>query len=678
MRRRLTMTSRLTDLPLWYRFYLELLPFPGRARAALLVAATCAVVLVLCDSIHSILPAYSLYMVFFCWQESSAKSVTMAGLLIIVSTICLLGVGNLLSILVAGSAGFRIGCIVGLTFCGFFLARTTKLGPVASVIAFFEVYTLSLIDVLPDPALITRIYFWVWVMIVVPMLVSIAGNLLAGERPFDLLRDRLAQRLQVVAAMAARPGADGRALLAQLVREGDEALLDFYKQATRRMGGVRGEAYGHAIALTGRLATVMLALPDDARTADGLAAPLDRLAAWCRSLAASLGGGDQGGALLDSMPGMVPAALAPPFGSIVVEAGDIVRRIATALSGDRPAGAEGAPSPPGSPAAPFLRADAFSNPDHVRFGLKATLAVLICYGTFRILDWNDISTALVTCFFVALGTLEETVHKATLRIGGALVGGGAGILSILFLMPAMTDIGHLALLIFAGSLVAGWISVGSERISYFGWQAALAFFIVLLSTSVLHPGAGPTLDMQTARDRVLGIVLGNVVMAVVFATLWPVSIAATVDDALTRARDALAEMIAPAPGDEDAGVIGVSRRLRAALAAANRAADYLSFRPRDVRTSHADDRALRVLEAIESLCIAATVLDGLPRDPDGAGRPLASAMADAVRRGGGAIADALEMLRADQAIRDDAGGQARLYWHGRMARGLEALGMAER
>ncbi|GBQ86987.1 fusaric acid resistance protein [Gluconacetobacter johannae DSM 13595] len=671
------MTSRLTDLPLWYRFYLELLPFPGRARAALLVAATCAVVIVLCDSIHSILPAYSLYMVFFCWQESSAKSVAMAGLLIVVSTICLLGAGNLLSILVAGSAGFRIGCIVGLTFCGFFLARTTKLGPVASVIAFFEVYTLSLIDILPDPALITRIYFWVWVMIVVPMLVSIAGNLLAGERPFDLLRDRLAQRLQAVAAMAAQPDVGGRALLAQLVREGDEALLDFHKQATRRMGAVRGEAYGQAIALTGRLATVMLALPDDARTADGLAAPLDRLAAWCRSLAASLGSGDLDGGRLDSMPGMVPAALAPPFGSIVVEAGDILRRIAMALSGDRPAGAEGAP-PPRAPAAPFLRADAFSNPDHVRFGLKATLAVLICYGTFRILDWNDISTALVTCFFVALGTLEETVHKATLRIGGAVLGGGAGILSILFLMPAMTDIGHLALLIFAGSLVAGWISVGSERISYFGWQAALAFFIVLLSTSVLHPGAGPTLDMQTARDRVLGIVLGNVVMAVVFATIWPVSIAATVDDALTRARDALAELIASAPGDEDAGAIGASRRLRAALAAANRAADYLSFRPRDVRTSRADDRALRVLEAIESLWVSATVLDGLPRDPDGAGRPLAAAMADAVRRGGGAIVEALDLLRAEQAIRGDAGGQARLYWHGRMARGLEALGMAER
>jgi multidrug resistance protein MdtO len=32
---------------------------------------------------------------------------------------------------------------------------------------------------------------------------------------------------------------------------------------------------------------------------------------------------------------------------------------------------------------------------------------------------------------------------------------------------------------------------------------------------------GPSFDLTVARDRVLGILLGNLVMTVVFTTVWP-------------------------------------------------------------------------------------------------------------------------------------------------------------
>src|SRR5256886_12475041 len=141
---------------------------------------------------------------------------------------------------------------------------------------------------------------------------------------------------------------------------------------------------------------------------------------------------------------------------------------------------------------------------------------MTAYILYTSLDWSGIHTAMLTCFIVALESAGATIHKLTLRIAGALIGAGLGIASIVFVLPQLETVGGLALLVAAVTLFAAWIGTSRETISYAGWQIAFAFYLTVLQ------GFSRTSKMVAGRDRVIEILVGNLIMYVVFPTLWPV------------------------------------------------------------------------------------------------------------------------------------------------------------
>ncbi|MBV8552695.1 MAG: FUSC family protein [Acidobacteriaceae bacterium] len=168
-----------------------------------------------------------------------------------------------------------------------------------------------------------------------------------------------------------------------------------------------------------------------------------------------------------------------------------------------------------APRPTLLRRDALSNSEHIKFGLKGCLAASLCYIIYNLVDWPGISTAVTTCFLTALSTVGSSRQKQVLRITGAFVGGVVfGIGAQVFILPHLDSIGEFTVLFMVVTVISAWLSTCSARLSYFGTQVAVAFYLINLQEFKIQTSLG------VARDRVAGILLGLFIMWLVFDQLW--------------------------------------------------------------------------------------------------------------------------------------------------------------
>jgi len=169
----------------------------------------------------------------------------------------------------------------------------------------------------------------------------------------------------------------------------------------------------------------------------------------------------------------------------------------------------------GDPPSTFFVRDAFTNVDHIKFAVKGCLTASLCYVIYSALDWPGISTAVTTCFLTALSTIGSSRQKQILRISGAVVGGFLlGMGSQIFILPYVDSIAGFTILFMLVTAFASWFMTSSPRLSYFGLQLALAFYLIHLHTFAIES------SLSIARDRVVGILLGLFMMWLVFDQLW--------------------------------------------------------------------------------------------------------------------------------------------------------------
>ena len=525
----------------------EFRPTPGRLGDCARIVVVLLGLIAIAETFRLTEIALSAYIVLFLSGREAASTVLTA-LLAGIAVVLAIFVTIAVFMLSLSEPALRIPLMAAMTFVAMFLSRAATPGPVFFVAGFIVAYGLTLGDqvlglalqpatagnaeqfalpeivfVSPEEALL-RFLLWLSLAVALPVILLIVANLLTGRDPARLLYQALAERLATAARFCGGERGAERRLEAQAF-EGTAQLHKLHHLAGLLHRGRPRLTWGASlIDGIGRLGLLLLAwfrVAGDARN------PLVPAAGVCRAAERAL----QDGAAPSFEPVTITAtgAARPVADRITLTLREIREALAGTVASKE---AEGATRLPRQ----LLAADAFTNPDHARFALKVTLAVMVCYFAMNLADWPGIHTCVITCFFVALGTVGETIHKATLRFIGCLIGAGLGLGAILLLMPDMTDLGHLFLLLAPVTLLAAWIAGGSERIAYAGLQISLAFYLVVLQ------GYGPTIDMYTARDRTIGILFGNIVIFVIFTTIWPVSVANVVRTNLAKALEQLAAL----------------------------------------------------------------------------------------------------------------------------------------
>jgi multidrug resistance protein MdtO len=499
-----------------FRGHLALLrPFAGRLEFSSRLALACALTTLVVEIYQTPDPALTAYFAFFVMKRDRMESVLVSIVLSILISV-LVGILILVAMAVLDQQLWRVISITVASLGLLFLASASKLKPLAAIIALIVGYGLDLLSDAQVGELATRGYLYAWLFVTIPAVVSIVLNLLLGPSPRRLLEQALAHRL---------------ALAASLIRMGDEKVREAFQETFSegvtelktwlKMAGIEKSSPPADIAAlsqaTDSIIPILLMVDFADRTQSvnmppplrgQIADTLDEMAAILRA----------GAYPVDVAIEYGEEDLPPVTATLLADMKEALRRFTERPLPELPVVK---PAKTG-----FFLPDAFTNPDHVYYALKTTAAAMFCYATYLLLDWPGIHTCFITCYIVSLGTTAETIEKLTLRIAGALIGAGAGLAAIVFLLPHLTSIGSLLIVVFIGSLVSSWVAAGSPRISYVGYQMVFAFFLCVIQ------GPSPAFDLTIARDRVIGIMVGNVVAYLIFANIWPVSVVRRIDPGL--------------------------------------------------------------------------------------------------------------------------------------------------
>ena len=561
-------------------------PVPGRLSYALRMAAGCTTT-VLAGEIWQV-PDLGVptLVTLALWQKDRVANIVVGVVLNLFMIMLLAIIYGVVHLTLDQPVTF-VAAIAALTFCFFFLGSASKLKPVAYILGLLVIYGLVAIEEVPVGEVVTRTLLYTDLFLLVPGLVMVILGLLICPSPRQVAAEGIAVRLRVCAALLRGPSPKEQTHATLLLRAGGADMLKALRMA--RLEHLWKPADLACLNQAANTAVTLLALAHAAQTEDGRAP--QELITTLEDMADIFSGTSY------------PVDITAPDIPSTQPALHAIAALLTVLSVPE------AQKPPDKTEkekkAGFFAPDAFSNPDHVRFALKGTAAVMISYVFFRAVNWSGIHTCIITCFIVALPTTGEMISKLTLRIVGACIGGAIGILSIIFILPHTQEITGFLVLMFVVSLLAAWIKAGDERIAYAGFQIGLAFYLSDLT------GYGPTTDMTTARDRIVGILVGNFITYAVFTTLWPASAYAGIAPCLRTVAAHLEKLRRTVGLQARANVMA---GLQSALSLGERQVEYALAEPLHMRRTMKNLGALHNAFATAER-IGIDILEDAPSDP---------------------------------------------------------------
>ncbi len=499
----------------WLRDFLkeELAPYPGRAALVARIVIAATIVMILTMTFRIPFGAYAAIFTFMISRESpretASSAITAAMMFLCAAVYILLG-----AMLFLNHPMMRLLWVIGTLFIMFYTTNTMTNYTAAARFGWLIVITIPLWDlhIAAEPKLEGML--WAVGAVALASVVTLTVELVFAElKSGDALTHFLAERLAAVEDLLDSYGGESPVdeqaekqvtHLAMLGTSGLRRRVQRSSYAPRY-----AEQLGAVVALVGRLVDIAANMThltiklsdEDKRRIRGLA---ENIAGIRKDF------------LREKAPRLfnIESAVSPAL-PLLTEMERTVSLITEVFAVSQSPGAYTPPASSGSDPPPtFFVRDALSNPEHIEFALKGCFAASLCYIIYNAVDWPGISTAVTTCFVTALSTIGSSHQKQILRIVGALAGGALGLGAQVFVLPYLDSIGDFTLLFGAVTIAAAWIATSGPRLSYVGVQVALAFYIISLQEFKIQTALAPV------RDRVVGILLGLLVMWVVFDQLW--------------------------------------------------------------------------------------------------------------------------------------------------------------
>ena len=473
----------------------DLRPFPGRWELTWRIALAAALVATFAMSFELPEAAVSCYLVSLVMKPGDAESVLEAIVLAVLIAI-VIAVVVFISRWTVDSPTLRLLAMATVSFLMLFLAAASRLGGMASILGMLIAVILSLLYQAPSGDLFSTALRYYWEMVAMPMGVICLFSLTLGTPTVTLLRRSLEDRLSAALRAITAPSTEATTKLRAMLHKGNQSALKRAGLASR----FHLAPDPNLRQITSDISASYYLLVAANALGQGVSAEArDRIAPDVAAARTAL----RNGARMPEPHPLRPDATLPE--SVAYQA---LSKMADL----------GATSQQPETKAPFFVKDAFGNPAYQRYALKTTFAAMVCYIIYTSLDWQGIHTAMITCYVASLRTTGDTFHKLILRIGGCFIGAAMGIGTIVFVIPHVDSVGGLMIVIFVGTLPAAWLSTGSERLSYAGIQIGLVYYLSILN------GFGPSLDMEIARDRFIGILIGNIAVYLMATLVWPVSL----------------------------------------------------------------------------------------------------------------------------------------------------------
>jgi multidrug resistance protein MdtO len=501
----------------WFREFLkdELTPYPE--RAALVARMVIAATIVMLITMTFRMP-YGAYAALYALTISRESPQTIGkAVKSIVAAFALGGAYVLMSTWVfLGDPLLRLLWVIGSLFASFYAISTMTNYGASSRFGYLIVITIPLWDShIPTELRVEGTLWAVWAITIASVVAGLGGLVFGAIRPGDELVRSIAERLASVEELltcylADRPVDDKtEKRVTRLAMLGTSRLRrtlrrSIYSEQYREQMGAVVVLVGRLVDIAANLTQLRIQVASDDRQR------IRALAASIASIHADLLSGRVPGRIEfnseSELSGGVP---------LLREMEKTVPLIPVVFSGSGPI-SEYMPSPPADERRSTLFvADALSNPEHLKFGLKGCLAASLCYIIYNSIDWPGISTAITTCLLTALSTVGASRQKQVLRFAGAIGGGVVvGMGAQVFILPYLASIAGFTLLFVVVTGIAAWFATSGPRLSYFGVQFAVAFYLIHLQEFTIQT------SLAVARDRVAGILLGLFMMWLVFDQLW--------------------------------------------------------------------------------------------------------------------------------------------------------------